>query len=76
MGLLNFIDLSTRQIFFVLPLLIACIYTVYNCITNPNLTNKQRLIWLAVIVLFPVIGCVFYLFFNKSGRTARKAVRK
>lgn len=76
MGLSTFIDLNTRQILFVLPLVIACIYTVYNCVTNPNLTSKERLIWLLAILLFPVIGCVFYLFFNKSGRTARKAVRK
>jgi len=76
MNLLNFIDLSSRQIFFVLPLVIACVYTVYNCITNPNLTSKERLIWLLAILLFPVVGCVFYLFLNKDRRAPRKVMRK
>lgn len=74
--ILDAINISTRQILFVFPLVVACVYTVYNCLTNPNLTSKERLIWLLAILLFPVIGCVFYLFFNKDRRAPRKTVRK
>jgi hypothetical protein len=62
MALLTFIDLSSRQIFFVLPLVIACVYTVYNCITNPNLTSMERLNLATSYLTFPCSRlCVLFI---------------
>jgi len=64
--ILDAINISMRQILFVFPLLAACIYTVYNCITNPRLSSKERLLWMCAILVIPLLGCVCYLLFNKN----------
>ncbi len=46
--------------FLVLMPLVVMIYTVYRIIVNNDLEEKKKILWIIMIILFNMIGCLFY----------------
>jgi len=49
---------------FFFPLLVALL-TVKDIFENKTLANSQKLMWVAVVVLLPLLGAIIYFFFGK-----------
>jgi len=56
-----FLNLGGSEVLFlVLMPLIVMIYTVYRIIVNTDLEEKKKILWIIMIILFNMIGCLFY----------------
>ncbi|WP_130854985.1 PLDc N-terminal domain-containing protein [Olivibacter jilunii] len=65
--IVNFLNIGSVEVFVFVSLIMAIgIYTLYQCMTNPRLSSKERLLWLCAILVIPLLGCVCYLLFNKN----------
>ncbi len=51
---------GSEVLFLVLMPLIVMIYTVYRIIVNTDLEEKKKILWIIMIILFNMIGCLFY----------------
>lgn len=69
---LGLVNIGVWEIISIVALLVACIYAVYDCINNPRFSSRQRLIWLCIILIVPLLGAACYLLFNKSSYNTRK----
>ncbi len=68
---LNFLNIGISEmltLLFVAPVMAVGIYALYQCITNPQLTTTQRIVWLIIILSVPLFGCVGYLLANKTNK--------
>ncbi|WP_130854996.1 PLDc N-terminal domain-containing protein [Olivibacter jilunii] len=75
---LCFLNIGSSEmvmLLFVAPVMAIGIYALYQCITNPQLTTTQRIVWLIIILSVPLFGCVGYLLANKTNKN-NGAVRK
>lgn len=65
--ILNFLNIGAAEmLLFVAPVMVIGIYTLYQCVNNPNLSSTQRIVWLIVILSVPLFGCLGYLLTYKS----------
>jgi len=56
-----FLNLGGSEVLFlVLMPLVVMIYTVYRIIVNNDLEEKKKILWIIMIILFNMIGCLFY----------------
>lgn len=63
----NFLNIGAAEmLLFVVPIMGVGIYTLYQCITNQQLTSTQRIVWLIIILSVPLFGCLGYLLTYKS----------
>lgn len=49
-------------VIFTLALFVFWIWTIVDCIRNPNYDDLRRIMWILVIVLLGFIGSFIYLF--------------
>lgn len=50
---------------FFFPLIVALL-AVKDIFANTNLQNNQKLMWIATVILLPLVGAIIYFFFGKS----------
>ncbi len=50
---------------FFFPLLVA-VLTVKDIFENKTLDSGTKLMWIATVVLLPLVGAIIYFFFGKS----------
>ncbi|HEX7367298.1 MAG TPA: PLD nuclease N-terminal domain-containing protein [Pelobium sp.] len=50
---------------FFFPLVVA-VLTVKDILENPKLANSEKLMWIAAVILLPLVGAIIYFFFGKS----------
>ncbi|RKD20423.1 hypothetical protein BCY91_02055 [Pelobium manganitolerans] len=58
--------LALMGIFF-FPLIVS-ILTVKDIFENEKLHASEKLMWIAVVILLPLLGAIIYFFFSKSKR--------
>ena len=49
---------------FFFPLLVS-VLSVKDIFENKQLQNNIKLVWIAVVILLPLIGAIIYFFFGK-----------
>jgi hypothetical protein len=49
---------------FFFPLLVS-VLSVKDIFENKNFENNEKLMWIAVVILIPLIGAIIYFFFGK-----------
>lgn len=49
---------------FFFPLLVS-VLSVKDIFENKQLVNNTKLIWIAVVILIPLVGAIIYFFFGK-----------
>lgn len=50
---------------FFFPLVVS-VLTVKDIFENAKLENSEKLMWIAVVILLPLVGAIIYFFFGKS----------
>lgn len=50
---------------FFFPLVVA-VLTVKDILENGKLANSEKLMWIAAVILLPLVGAIIYFFFGKS----------
>jgi len=65
---LLFLNMSTTELFILLPIVGLFVYTLYHAITNRTLTSTERVVWIAVILFTSLIGWMAYWLVGKNGR--------
>jgi len=50
---------------FFFPLVVA-VLTVKDIFENNNLHQSEKLMWIAVVILLPLLGAIIYFFFGKK----------
>ncbi len=50
---------------FFFPLVVALL-TVKDIFENNKLQNSEKLMWIAVVILLPLVGSIIYFFFGKA----------
>lgn len=50
---------------FFFPLLVA-VLTVKDIFENDKLHTSEKLMWIAAVILLPLIGAIIYFFFGKT----------
>ncbi|HKI46840.1 MAG TPA: PLDc N-terminal domain-containing protein [Balneolales bacterium] len=54
-------------VIFSLALFVFWIWTIVDCIRNPNFDDTRRIMWILIIVLLGFIGSFIYLFMASRG---------
>lgn len=52
---------------FFFPLIVA-VLTVKDIFENNKLENSEKLMWIAAVILLPLVGAIIYFFFGKTKR--------
>ena len=68
---LLFLNIGTTEMLFLFLPLIFVIYCIYDIITNDNVRGNKKLLWLFVVLVFNIIGCLIYWLVERN--TAAKA---
>ncbi len=50
---------------FLFPLLVS-LFAVKDIFENKVLSNKNKLIWIIVVIIAPLFGAIIYFFFGKT----------
>jgi hypothetical protein len=50
---------------FFFPLVVA-VLTVKDIFENTKLHQSEKLMWIAVVILLPLVGAIIYFFFGKK----------
>ncbi|MCF0054332.1 PLDc N-terminal domain-containing protein [Dyadobacter sp. CY356] len=48
--------------------LVMIVWTINDLMTNKDLIIGGKLIWLLVILLFPILGTLIYLYYGRSDK--------
>ena len=64
---LLFLNIGTKEMLFlsVIPLIVV-IYTIYHVIDNDYLPSNKKIRWIIGILIFNVIGCIFYWLLGRN----------
>ncbi|MBB2949422.1 PLDc N-terminal domain-containing protein [Sphingobacterium sp. JUb56] len=63
---LSLINIGTTEMLYLLVPILLVVYTIYHIITNDNIPGDKRILWIVAVLLFNVIGCIFYWWFGKD----------
>jgi len=69
--MLNFINLGSAEMILILlsvPLLIVFLLALVKCISNKSLTSTERVVWLLIIFIAPLLGPIVYFVVNGYNR--------
>ena len=68
--------LGIGMIILAIVLFIIYVWVIIDIIGRPGLSLLMKLVWIAVVVFFPVIGVILYLFIGRNsagtGTTGRR----
>ncbi|WP_442800882.1 PLDc N-terminal domain-containing protein [Sphingobacterium sp. UT-1RO-CII-1] len=67
---LNFINIGIQELIilfmFIIPIVIIIVISVFHVVSNQNISRQNRLLWLVLIVLAPLIGSLIYWLVGKN----------
>ncbi|WP_375558111.1 PLDc N-terminal domain-containing protein [Albibacterium profundi] len=67
--MLNFVNIGAAEMILLLaivPAFILYIWAFVKCITNKTLSSTDRILWLLVIFVAPLLGAIAFLIVNRN----------
>jgi L-cystine uptake protein TcyP (sodium:dicarboxylate symporter family) len=58
--------LGGMELILIVPVLILYIYCIAHCINNKNLTFSKKMLWVLIILIGNILGCLLYLVIGKK----------
>jgi hypothetical protein len=63
---LLFIGIGGQEMIILTVVFAPVIFTFYKILTNKSIPAGRKALWIFAILLFNLIGCIFYWWFEKS----------
>lgn len=67
---LNFLNIGMQEIIilfmFIIPIIIIIVISVFHVVSNQSISRQNRLLWLLLIVLAPLVGSLIYWLVGKN----------
>lgn len=62
-------EFATVLIILAIIALALWIYAIYDIVKGSFQGDMEKIIWLVVVIFFPILGAILYLIFGRSHRT-------
>jgi len=63
---------TSLRIFTVLIICVVFLYTIYQNVKNQDLKNYQKVLWMVIILVLNMLGCLIYLIVHDKSRRPLK----